>query len=90
MLLQSTVRFTQFSCGFLPAAKQVLGSILAFVWITCGAFMIMVLIGFNGGGLQGFFDNKLYYKDGKVYLESDSWFTGGKNVEVYESKIFSL
>lgn len=64
----------------------VLRGILAAVGITCGAFMISALVAFNNGCLTGFFDEKLYYRDGKVYLESDIWFSSDVNVEVYESE----
>ena len=42
--------------------------------------------GLYNGCLTGFFDEKLYYRDGKVYLESDIWFSSDVNVEVYESE----
>ena len=48
--------------------------------------MINALVVFNNGCLEGIFDDELYYRDGKVYLESDIWFSSDVKVEVYESE----
>ena len=67
-------------------AGAVLWNVLAAVGIACGAIVINALVVFNNGCLEGIFDDELYYRDGKVYLESDIWFSSDVNVEVYESE----
>ena len=69
--------------GIKTAAIIVWGILLALI---AAYIVINALVVFNNGCLEGIFDDELYYRDGKVYLESDIWFSSDVNVKVYESE----